>query len=74
MNSFWIHRTNDHNRGAYAGMYSMSWSLAQIVAPLVGGLVIATGGFTLLWWVLAGISSVSAIGFFFLYRAVAVNG
>jgi len=70
MNSFWIHRTNDHNRGAYAGMYSMSWSLAQIVAPLIGGLVIATGGFALLWWVLGGLSLISGIGYIFLYRSI----
>jgi predicted MFS family arabinose efflux permease len=70
MNSFWVHRTNDHNRGAYAGMYSMSWSLAQIVAPVIGGIVIASGGFAMLWWVLAVISLVSAVGYVFLYRAM----
>jgi predicted MFS family arabinose efflux permease len=68
MNSFWISRTTDNNRGEYAALYSMAWSAAQIFAPLVGGLVIAQGGFTSLWWLLAGLSTTSAIGFIFLYR------
>jgi predicted MFS family arabinose efflux permease len=73
MSTFWIHRSNEHNRGAYAGMYSMSWSAAQIIAPFIGGLIIAFGGFALLWWVLAGISLVSAIGFVFLYRTIVLS-
>ena len=66
--SFWIARTSDNNRGQYAALYSMAWSFAQVVAPLVGGFVIAKGGFTLLWWILGGLSLISATGFLFLYR------
>ena len=68
MNSFWILRSNDHNRGQYAGLNAMSWSAAQIIAPIMGGLIIASGGFNLLWWVLGGLSLLSATGFLFLYR------
>jgi predicted MFS family arabinose efflux permease len=68
MNSFWIHRSKDHNRGQYAGLYSMSWSAAQIIAPFMGGRLIDHGGFSLLWWVFAGLSLISATGYFFLYR------
>lgn len=68
MNSFWISRSTHNNRGEYAALYSMSWSAAQIVAPIIGGIVIARGGFELLWWVLGGISLVSATGFTFLYK------
>jgi predicted MFS family arabinose efflux permease len=73
MNSFWIQRSQDHNRGQYAGLYSMAWSAAQIIAPVLGGLIIATGGFTMLWWIFAAMSLISATGFFFLYRSVNVN-
>ena len=66
--AFWIARTSDNNRGEYAALYSMAWSFAQVVAPLIGGLVIARGGFTLLWWLLGGLSVISATGFLFLYR------
>lgn len=68
MNSFWITRTTDHNRGAYAALYSMSWSAAQILAPFIGGQVIYYGGFNVLWWMLGGLSLLSATGYIFLYR------
>ncbi len=70
MSSFWISRSTHHNRGEYASLYSMSWSAAQIIAPIIGGEVIAFGGFTLLWWVMAGISLLAANGYLFLYRSI----
>jgi predicted MFS family arabinose efflux permease len=68
MNSFWIYRTNDHNRGEYAALYSMSWSASQVIAPFVGGYVISYGGFNLLWWVLTVQSLIAASGYLLLYR------
>lgn len=68
MNSFWIVRTNDYNRGQYAALYTMSWSTAQILAPIIGAQVIAIWGFTTLWWAMACVCLISAIGFFFLYK------
>src|ERR1700722_6128938 len=50
MNAFWVSRTSENNRGQYAALYSMSWSAAQILAPLIGGFVISFGGFRMLWW------------------------
>jgi predicted MFS family arabinose efflux permease len=75
MNSFWISRTTDYNRGEYAALYTMSWSAAQVFAPFIGGEVIAFGGFTLLWYMLGALSLVSAAGYFILYRfTVKFNG
>ncbi|WP_259067084.1 MDR family MFS transporter [Mucilaginibacter sp. X4EP1] len=68
MNAFWINRTSDNNRGQYAALYSMSWSAAQILAPLIGGFAISYGGFRMLWWGLALLCTASATGFYFLYR------
>jgi predicted MFS family arabinose efflux permease len=68
MNSFWIYRTTDHNRGEYAALYSMSWSASQVIAPFVGGYVISYGGFSLLWWVLTIQSLIAASGYLLLYR------
>jgi len=70
MNSFWITRTNNSNRGEYAGLYTMAWSTAQVLAPTVGAQLINFGGFSLLWWILGGICLVSAIGFWILYRSI----
>jgi len=69
MNAFWIGRSIHHNRGEYAALYSMAWSSAQIVAPIIGGVMIARGGFSLLWWMLAGLCLASSAGFFLMYRA-----
>jgi len=68
MNSFWISRTNDYNRGEYAALYTISWSAAQILGPYAGSRVIFYGGFKLLWWMLGGISLITSLGYMLLYR------
>lgn len=70
MNTFWISRSTEYNRGEYAALYTMSWSAAQVVAPIIGGVIIAYGGFSLLWWALCGLSVVAASGYYLLYRFV----
>jgi len=73
MNAFWISRSTVNNRGDYAALYSMTWSTAQVLAPLIGGEVIAYGGFNLLWWLLGGLSLISSTGYFVLYRNIYSN-
>ncbi|MDP9078468.1 MAG: MFS transporter [Bacteroidota bacterium] len=73
MNSFWISRSTEYNRGEYAALYTMSWSAAQVIAPVTGGAIIAFGGFDLLWWALCGLSVVAAGGYYLLYRFVRVG-
>jgi len=68
MNSFWITRTTDYNRGQYAGLYTMAWSIAQVAAPTIGGVIILHHGFSSLWWLLGGVCLLSSIGFMVLYR------
>lgn len=50
MNSFWIRRTTQANRGQYAGLYTMAWSMAQVVGPVTSGFVAEHYGFNILWW------------------------
>ena len=73
MNTFWISRSNEYNRGEYAALYTMSWSAAQVIAPVTGGAIIAFGGFDLLWWALCGLSVVAAVGYYLLYRFVRIG-
>lgn len=68
MNSYWISRTNNYNRGQYAALYTMSWSAAQVLAPAFGSQVIYHAGFNLLWWLLGGLSFVTAAGYLLLYK------
>lgn len=68
MNSFWIMRTSSSNRGQYAALYTIAWSIAQIIAPLIGGQVVTYSGYNLLWWITGGICLCASIGFMMLYR------
>jgi predicted MFS family arabinose efflux permease len=68
MNSYWISRTTNYNRGEYAALYTMSWSAAQILAPALGSQMIFYGGFKLLWWVLGALCLLTSLGFIWLYN------
>ena len=68
MNAFSIERSKPHNRGQYSALHSMTWSIAQISAPLIGTQTIAHLGFDALWYILGSFGVVSAVGFVLLKR------
>ena len=68
MNSFWIMRTNPANRGQYAAMYSIAWSAAQIISPIIGGQVVTYSGYYALWWLTGAMCLAASLGFMTLYR------
>ncbi len=70
MNSFWIGRTAENNRGSYAAMYTIAWSVAQIAAPAFGSQVIVHKGYPALFWVLFSICTIGSAGFYLLGRYV----
>ncbi len=49
MMSFWMNRSNDNNRGQYASLYTISYSAAHILGPVLGGMVADNLGFGILW-------------------------
>ncbi|MFF3330260.1 MDR family MFS transporter [Streptomyces sp. NPDC002888] len=55
-------------RGRYQGMYTLSWSLAALIAPLMSGLVIDRFGAEWLWGLCAVIGTVAAVGYAALMR------
>ncbi len=63
MNSYWIKRTIPANRGQYAALYTMAWSLAQTIGPMVGAWIADYSGFQLLWWCVGGLLFITAILF-----------
>jgi predicted MFS family arabinose efflux permease len=63
MNSFWIGRTSPTNRGQYAGLYTIAWSVAQVIGPIGGSQVAEHAGFSVLWWMVGGVCVLAAIGF-----------
>jgi predicted MFS family arabinose efflux permease len=49
MNAWWIARTQNGNRGQYAALYTVAWSIAQIIGPIVGGSIAEHQGYRALW-------------------------
>ncbi|WP_246295548.1 MFS transporter [Streptomyces caniferus] len=59
-----------HGRGRYQGMYALSWSVASLAAPLVGGTVIDQYGADALWAGCAAVGTVAALGYGLLLRSL----
>ncbi|MFH8452705.1 MDR family MFS transporter [Streptomyces fungicidicus] len=57
-----------HGRGRYQGMYTMSWAVAALVAPLMAGFVIDRFGSVWLWGLCAVIGTVAGLGYALLMR------
>lgn len=57
----------DKPRGKYLAMYSLSWALANILAPLTGTWLIEAWGYHMFWWFCTGLALV-AMGGFLLFR------
>ncbi|MFE9773897.1 MDR family MFS transporter [Streptomyces sp. NPDC005931] len=57
-----------HGRGRYQGMYTMSWAVAALVAPLMSGVVIDRFGAEWLWGACAVIGTVAGLGYGALMR------
>jgi predicted MFS family arabinose efflux permease len=68
MNSFWIARSAAHNRGQYAGLYTIAWSVAQTFGPFLGSQVAEHSGFVALWWMVGGLCVMTSIGFGIMHR------
>lgn len=66
MNTFWMGRSNDRNRGEYAALYTIAWSLAQIIGPIYGSFLIEYGGYKLFWYFIFGLCMITAVGYFYL--------
>jgi predicted MFS family arabinose efflux permease len=69
MNSYWIGRTQVSNRGQYAALYTMAWSAAQCLGPLLGAQIADDQGFTLLWWIVGGLSLLASLSFWRLNKS-----
>ena len=59
-----------HGRGRYQGVYTLSWSLAALVAPLTSGVVIDRFGAEWLWGMCAVVGTAAAVGYGALVRRI----
>jgi predicted MFS family arabinose efflux permease len=70
MNAFWTSRSADHNRGQYAALYTIAWSIAQTCGPLLGAQIAEYTSFTVLWWILGVVCFLTAIGFLWMKKVM----
>jgi predicted MFS family arabinose efflux permease len=63
MNSYYISRSTEGNRGQYAAYYTMAWSAAQVIGSSSGTQIAYAAGFTNLWWIIGGICLLTAFGY-----------
>src|SRR5690606_67012 len=57
-----------HGRGRYQGMYTMSWAVAALMAPLMSGFVIDRWGAEWLWGICAVVGTVAVLCYVMLMR------
>lgn len=60
INTVIMQRADEHNRGKYAAAFALSWSVANIIGPVGGALVVMQGGYILLWAMLGALCFVCA--------------
>lgn len=63
-----------HGRGRYQGVYSLSFSAAALIAPLMAGLVIDRLGTAWLWGMCAAVGTGAALGYGVLMRRLPPEG
>lgn len=68
MNSYYIARTTNENRGRYAALYTMAWSTAQVTGSLSGTQIAHSLGYVYLWWILGFLCLITAFGFNYLIK------
>lgn len=74
MNSFWIARSSEHNRGQYAALYTMAWSAAQTLGPMLSAQIAEHSGFRFTWFVIGSLCFLVAIIFWQLKNRVGFHG
>ena len=66
MNSYYISRSTESNRGQYAAFYTMAWSAAQVIGSTLGTRIANYSGFHALWWIVGGICLFTSAGYYLL--------
>jgi predicted MFS family arabinose efflux permease len=61
-------RAGEVKTGQYMALYSMSYAVSNVVAPMMGTQIIAAFGFSTLWVVSAFMALVTLIGFYYLEK------
>jgi predicted MFS family arabinose efflux permease len=63
-----VQRAGLRNRGAYMGLYTLSYSVGFVLAPFLGTTIIDHYGFETLWWLVGVFAIFTAFGFYLTLR------
>ncbi|MFP4088843.1 MAG: MFS transporter [Cyclobacteriaceae bacterium] len=69
MVTYVIRRAGEGKQGAYIGFYSLAWASAFMLSPYLGTRLIASAGFSTLWWLCAASSLLVALLYYFNLRS-----
>lgn len=61
-NAYAMSRSNEQNRGAYMGVFTMAYSVAHIIGPPLGTKAAAHWGFDGLWYLVGSLAMISFFG------------
>jgi predicted MFS family arabinose efflux permease len=64
MNTYWSFRSNDINRGQYAALITIAWSIGQTTGPYVCSLIAERAGFNSMFIALSVVLCLTAFGFY----------
>jgi len=64
VNTFWVSRSNEYNRGQYASVYSMSFACGNVLAPSFGAQVVQNSNYSVLWYTVFALCVIASICFY----------
>lgn len=67
MNSYYISRTTETNRGQYSALFTVAWATAQASGPYAGALIAQHFGFKTLWLLIGSICIALSLGYWKLH-------
>ena len=70
MASLTVERSSETNRGAYMGLYTLTWAVAHILAPYLGTSILSRYNFEVLWWVTGIASLITGLGLYVVVQAM----
>jgi MFS family permease len=68
MMNYSLSRAGNDRQGQYSALYSISYGLANIAAPLLGLCIAGKYGFDSMFWFFIVLSLFTAVGFTFLHK------
>lgn len=67
-NTYAMSRSSEDNRGAYMGLFTMTYSVAHIIGPPLGTQTVYYFGFATLWNLMGVLAVLSVIGYIYLAK------